>query len=176
MRFTETRLKGAYLIELERFEDERGFFARSFCRNEFEEHGLDPSIAQCNISHNRTRGTLRGMHHQVAPYEEDKLVSCVRGAIYDVIVDLRPGSASYSRWFGAELTASNYMMVYVPRGFAHGFQTLEDNTVVLYQMSQFYHPECARGVRWNDPALGIEWPDDVRIMSATDRQYPDFVP
>lgn len=174
MIFKETRLKGAYVIELEQLQDERGFFARSFCQKEFEDHGLNPSIVQCNISYNKKKGTLRGMHYQIAPHEEAKLVSCIRGSIYDVIIDLRPDSDTYSQWFAIELSANNYKMSYAPRGFAHGFQTLEDNTVVLYQMSEFYHPECARGVRWNDSAFGIEWPLLTPIFSDTDVSFKKF--
>ena len=175
MIFKETRLKGAYIIEIEPLEDERGFFARSFCQKEFKEHGLNPRIVQCNISYNKKKGTLRGMHYQVAPYEEAKLVSCVRGAIYDVIIDLRPNSPTRSQWLAAELTSENNNMIYVPEGFAHGFQALKDDTVVFYQMSEFYHPECARGVRWDDPVFGVKWPDGVRFMSDRDRQYSDFM-
>lgn len=156
--FCETKLKGAFIIELERLEDERGFFARTFCQEEFEAHGLNARIVQCNISFNKRKGTLRGMHYQVAPYEEAKLVRCTKGAIYDVIIDLRPDSLTFRRWIAVELTADNRFMLYVPADFAHGFQTLEDNTEVFYQMSEFYHPECARGVRWDDPAFAIEWP------------------
>lgn len=174
MIFKETKLKEAYIIELEALEDERGFFARSFCQKEFEEHHLNPRIVQCNISSNKKKGTLRGMHYQIAPYEEAKLVSCTMGVIYDVIVDLRPDSSTYCQWFAVELSAENYKMLYVPEGFAHGFQTLEDNTIVLYQMSEFYHPECARGVRWDDSAFGIKWPLSNRIVSKKDMNYPDF--
>jgi len=174
MIFTETALKGAFVIELEKNEDERGFFARTFCRKEFEAYGLNPNLVQCNISFNEKKGTLRGMHYQTAPHEETKLVSCIRGAIYDVIIDLRPDSPTYCQWFAVELSAENYKMLYVPGGFAHGFQTLEDNTVVFYQMSEFYHPECARNVRWDDPAFGIGWPLSGRIMSKKDMNYPDF--
>jgi len=174
MIFTETKLKGAYIIELELLEDERGFFARSFCQKEFEEHGLNPRIVQCNISYNKKKGTLRGMHYQAAPNEEAKLVSCIRGAIYDVIIDLRPDSTTHCQWFAVELSAENYKMLYVPEGFAHGFQTLEDNTVVFYQMFEFYHPECARGVRWDDPAFRIRWPLSNRVMSKKDQSYPAF--
>jgi len=174
MIFKETKLKGAYLIELERLEDERGFFARSFCQKEFEEHGLNPRIVQCNISFNKKKGTLRGMHYQVAPYEEAKLVSCINGAIYDVIIDLRPDSPTFKQWFTIELSTDNYKMLYIPEGFAHGFQTLEDNTVVFYQMSQFYHPEYARGVRWDDPAFGIKWALPNQIISKKDMNYPNF--
>ena len=174
MIFKETDLKGAYIIEIEKLEDKRGFFARSFCQQEFQQHGLFSNIVQCNISYNKTKGTLRGMHYQVKPHEEIKIVSCVMGSICDVIIDLRPDSPSYHQWFAVELSAENYRMLYIPEGFAHGFQTLEDNTVVFYQMSKFYHPECAVGVRWDDPAFNIEWPDDERIISFKDLQYPDF--
>ena len=171
MKFIETPLKGAYIIELEPIEDERGFFARSFCKEEFKRHGIEFEVAQCNISYNKKKGTLRGMHYQAPPHEEGKLVSCIKGAICDVIIDLRPDSPTYCKWFAVELTAKNYKMLYVPKGFAHGFQTLEDNTVVFYQMSEFYHPECARGVRWNDPAFGIEWPISNPIMSEKDKSF-----
>jgi dTDP-4-dehydrorhamnose 3,5-epimerase len=175
MIFAETRLKGAYIIEIEPLEDERGFFARSFCQKEFEEHSLNFSIVQCNLSYNKKKGTLRGMHYQIAPHKEARLVSCIRGAIYDVIIDLKEHSPTYRQWFAVELTAENYRMLYVPEGFAHGFQTLDDNTEVFYQMSEFYHPECARGVRWNDSAFGIEWPLPNPILSDKDRGYLDFV-
>lgn len=172
MKFIETKLKGAYIIELEHLEDNRGFFARTFCQKEFEKHDLNPHIVQCNISFNKKKGTLRGMHYQVKPYEEVKIVSCIRGAIYDVIIDLRKKSSTYCKWLATELTAENYRMVYIPEGFAHGFQTLKDNTVVFYQMSEFYHPECARGVRWDDPAFGIGWPLTKKNISEKDMNYP----
>jgi len=175
MIFKETKLKGAYIIEIEPIEDKRGFFARSFCEEEFKKHGLNPHIAQCNISYNEKKGALRGMHYQVAPYEEAKLVRCTRGAVYDVIVDLRPDFPTFKQWIAVELTQENRRMVYIPEGFAHGFQTLEDHTEVFYQMSEFYHPECARGVRWNDLAFGIIWPVDGQIISVGDQQYPDFI-
>ena len=174
MIFKETKLKGAYIIEIEPVEDERGFFARSFCVKEFKEYGLNPNIAQCNISYNEKKGTLRGMHYQVAPHEEVKLVRCTMGAIYDVIIDLRPDSSTFKQWIGVELTRENHQMLYVPEGFAHGFQTLEDCTEGLYQISEFHHPEWARGVRWNDPTFGIFWPVNVEIISVGDQQYPDF--
>jgi dTDP-4-dehydrorhamnose 3,5-epimerase len=174
MIFTETKLKSAFVIETEWQEDERGFLARSFCRDEFEAHGLNPRVVQCSISFNRKKGTLRGMHYQTRPYEEVKLVRCTRGAIYDVIIDLRPDSPTFEQWIAVELTADNRRMIYVPEGCAHGFQTLEDNTEVFYQMSEFYHPECARGVRWNDPAFGIEWPLSNPILSDRDRRFNDF--
>jgi len=178
MILKETRLKGAYVIELEPIEDERGFFARSFCRKEFENHGIEFEIVQCNISYNKKKGTLRGMHYQIDPYEEAKLISCVRGSIYDVIIDLRPDSTTYCQWSAIELTAhssqltANFRMLYIPKGFAHGFQTLADNTVVFYQMSDSYHPECSRGVRWDDPAFGIEWPGIPILISRKDINYP----
>lgn len=172
MKFSETKLDGAYLIEPERLEDERGFFARTFCQREFEGHGLNPCIVQSNISYNKKKGTLRGMHYQVAPHEEAKLVSCIRGAIYDVIIDLRSNSPAYCEWFAVELSAENHKMLYVPEGFAHGFQTLEDDTEVFYQMSEFYHPECARSVRWDNPLFDIKWPEtSERIISKNDRKY-----
>ena len=172
MIFNETKLKGAYVIDIEPLEDERGFFARSFCRKEFEERGLNPCIVQCNISFNKKKGTVRGMHYQAAPHEEAKLVSCIGGAIYDVIVDLRPDSSTYCQWVAVELSSQNHKMLYIPEGFAHGFQTLEDNTEVFYQMSEFYHPECARGIRWDDPAFGIEWPLMEKIISTRDCLHP----
>lgn len=155
--------------------DQRGFFARTYCEREFESHKLNSHFVQCNISFNKLRGTLRGMHFQTRPHEEAKLIRCTRGAIYDVIIDLRPESATFKQYFSAVLSAENGKMLYVPGGFAHGFQTLEDNAEVFYQMSQFYAPEHARGVRWNDPAFGIAWPADERIILDRDKSYPDFV-
>jgi dTDP-4-dehydrorhamnose 3,5-epimerase len=172
--FVETFLKGAFVIELEKREDDRGFFARSFCQREFAEHGLDIQVAQCNISFNERKGILRGMHYQVSPFEEAKLVRCTMGGIYDVIIDLRRGSPTFGQSFSVELTAGNRRMLHVPRGFAHGFQTLERDTEVFYQMSQFYSSEHSRGVRWNDPAFGIKWPHDERIINERDQKYPDF--
>ena len=174
MKFTETKLKGAYVIELEPIEDERGFFARSFCQKEFEKYGLNPRIVQCNISHNNKKGTVRGMHYHITPYAETKIVSCIRGKIYDVIIDLRKHSPTYRQWYAVELSWNNGKILYVPEGFAHGFQTLEDNTVVYYQMSEFYHPESARGVRWDDPVFVINWPSDNTILSEQDRNYSLF--
>jgi dTDP-4-dehydrorhamnose 3,5-epimerase len=162
------------MIEPEMHEDHRGFFARTFCEREFEAHGLNPRVAQCNISFNRFKGSLRGMHFQASPYSEAKLVRCTAGSIYDVIIDLRPSSPSFKKHFGLELSARNRKMLYIPEEFAHGFQTLEDNTEVFYQMSQFYSPEHARGVRWDDPAFGISWPPGERIIIERDRTYPDF--
>ena len=174
MIFTPTPLAGAVLVDLERNEDARGYFARTWCRREFAAAGLDVALAQCSVSHNRRRGTLRGLHYQAAPHEEDKLVRCTRGALHDVIVDLRPGSATYTRHFAVELTVENGRALFIPRGFAHGFQTLADDTDVLYQMSEFYAAEAARGVRWNDPAFGIAWPIAEPILHPRDAGYPDF--
>jgi dTDP-4-dehydrorhamnose 3,5-epimerase len=173
--FIETTLQGAFIIELDKLEDERGFFARTWCQREFAAHGLNPHLVQCNISFNRQRGTLRGMHYQAAPHEEAKLVRCTRGGIYDVIIDLRAQSPTFKHHIAVTLTAQNYRMLYVPEGYAHGFQTLEDNTEVVYQMSAFYAPDSARGVRWDDQAFGIQWPSAQRIISERDRTYPDFV-
>ena len=176
MKFIETPLNGAYIIEIEAIEDERGSFARSWCQKEFAEHGLNSRIVQCNISFNKKRGTLRGMHFQVEPFAEVKLVRCTSGAIYDVIIDVRENSHSLKKWFAVELNESNQRMLYIPEGFAHGFQTLEENTEVFYQMSEFYYPEYSRGVRWDDPFFSIKWPDGERIISKKDQEYPGFVP
>jgi dTDP-4-dehydrorhamnose 3,5-epimerase len=172
--FIPTALDGASLIELTPAGDERGFFARAFCRREFEAHGLNPNLAQCNLSFNKSRGTLRGMHYQLAPHAEVKLIRCTRGAIYDVIVDLRPQSRTFKQWMGVELTSNNHAMLYVPEGFAHGYLTLEENTEVFYQVSEFYSKEYERGVRWNDAAFGIEWPIEPAIISDKDRRHADF--
>jgi len=169
--FTETKLKGSYIIDIEPIEDERGFFARSWCRKEFAAHGLNPDLVQCNISYNKKKGTLRGMHYQAAPHGEVKLVRCTRGSIYDVIVDLRKGSETLRQWVGFELSQGNRRLLYIPEGFAHGFQTLEDNTEVFYQMSEFYFPELARGLRWNDKAVGIKWPLGEIFISEKDQSY-----
>jgi dTDP-4-dehydrorhamnose 3,5-epimerase len=174
MIFTETRFKGVFVIELDKKEDERGFFARSWCQQEFDEHGLNPRLVQCNISYNAKKGTLRGMHYQVDPYCEAKLVRCTRGAIFDVILDLRPTSPTFEQWLAVNLTEVNYKMLYIPESLAHGFQTLVDETEVFYQMSEFHHPECARGIRWDDPAFGINWPLVNPIISKKDKMYRDF--
>lgn len=176
MRFSETDLPGAYVIDLDRIEDERGFFARTFCAGEFRDRGLDPCIAQCNVSFNRKRGTWRGMHYQEAPCEEVKLVRCTAGAICDVIADLRPDSPTYRRHIEVELTAESRRMLYIPKRFAHGFQTLEDSTEVFYQMSEFYAPGSARGFRWDDPAFGIRLPLQISVISERDATYPRFAP
>lgn len=172
VRFTETVLKGAYLIEVELHEDVRGFFARTFCAREFNEHCLETDFVQCSISMNRTRGTLRGMHYQMPPASEAKLVRCTAGAIHDVIVDLRRDSPTYLQHFGVDLTAQNYRAVYVPKMFAHGFQTLEDDTEIFYQISQFYAPDMSIGVRFDDPKLGIPWPLPVSVIADKDRTWP----
>jgi dTDP-4-dehydrorhamnose 3,5-epimerase len=174
MIFTETKLKGAFILELERLEDERGFFARAWCQREFVNHGLTPQLVQCSVSFNHKRGTLRGMHYQIAPHEEARLVRCTRGAIYDVIIDLRPDSPTFAHWLAVELSEENRRMLYVPEKFANGFQTLRDDSEIFYQMSEFYAPECARGIRWNDPAFAIKWPEGHGVLSDRDRNYPDF--
>lgn len=175
MKFVETCLDGAFLIEAEPAKDERGLFARTFCELEFRNAGLATHFGQCSTSYSRHCGTLRGMHYQTEPHEEVKLVRCTRGAVYDVIVDLRRGSRTFCKWLGAELTAENRRSLYVPKGFAHGFQTLSDDAELYYQISAPYVPEAARGVRWDDPAFCIIWPlAEDRIMSERDRHYPDF--
>jgi dTDP-4-dehydrorhamnose 3,5-epimerase len=174
MIFHQTKLKGAFEIQLEPHADERGFFARSWCQKEFESHNLNPKLAQCNISFNIRKGTLRGMHYQAAPDAEAKVMRCTQGAIYDVVLDLRPESPTFKEWVAVVLTAEKRNMLYAPEGCAHGFLTLEDNTEVLYLISEFYHPESARGVRWNDPAFRIDWPDKVEVISERDRSYPNF--
>jgi dTDP-4-dehydrorhamnose 3,5-epimerase len=176
MIFTETALQGAYVIDLERLEDERGFFARCWCRTEFKAHGLNPRLVQCSVSFSARKGTLRGMHYQAEPYQETKLIRCTAGSIYDVIVDIRPDSPSFKKHFSAVLTSENRRALFAPEGFAHGFLTLSDDTEVLYQMSEVHAPEYARGFRWNDPAFGIEWPAAVQAISDRDRDYPDFGP
>ncbi|MBX7221895.1 MAG: dTDP-4-dehydrorhamnose 3,5-epimerase [Blastocatellia bacterium] len=172
MIFRETKLAGVFLIELEPHADERGFFARSFCRSEFAAKGLNPNLVQCNISYNRQRGTLRGIHFQAEPYPEAKLVRCTAGALFDVVVDLRPDSPTFKTWYGVELSAANRLMLYIPPGCGHGFQSLADDTEVFYQMSEMYHPEAARGVRWNDPVLGIVWPLAEPVISQRDQTLP----
>ncbi|HUY13370.1 MAG TPA: dTDP-4-dehydrorhamnose 3,5-epimerase [Terriglobia bacterium] len=177
MVLIETKLQGAYIIELEKIEDERGFFARTFCQREFEAHGLNHRVAQCSTSFNKKKGTLRGMHYQVAPHQETKLVRCTAGAIYDVAVDLRPDSPAFKQWVAVELTEDNRKALYIPAGCAHGFQALVDNTEVHYQISEFYHPEAATGIRWDDPAFGVQWPlREGTILSERDRSYADYSP
>ncbi len=176
MIFSETKLPGVFIVDIQKLEDERGFFARTWCKRTFAERGLSFDLAQCSVSFNRKRGTLRGMHYQTEPCAEAKLVSCTAGAIYDVVLDLRPDSPTFTEWIAVELSAGNCRMVYVPENCAHGFQTLEDNTTIAYQISEFYAPEYSKGVRWNDPAFKIEWPEANRIISSRDAAYPDFVP
>ena len=176
MIFTETKLAGAFVIDVQPIEDERGFFALMWNKDVFEQHNLNTRILQANISFNRYKGTLRGMHRQAQPYSEVKLVRCTRGAIYDVIVDLRPASPTYKQWIGVELTADNHRMLYVPEDFAHGFQTLEDNTEVNYQVSQVFTPEAERGARYDDPAFGIEWRLPVSVISDKDKNWADYQP
>ncbi|MBK9948853.1 MAG: dTDP-4-dehydrorhamnose 3,5-epimerase [Nitrospira sp.] len=174
MIFHETKLKGAYLIDLDRISDERGFFSRRWCAKEFARHGLNPAVVQVNIGHNIKKGTVRGMHFQIDPNREVKLVYCSRGSLYDVIIDLREGSPTHGQWIGAELTAENARMLYVPEGFAHGYQTLEDETDLVYQTSQFYAKESASGVRFNDPAFDIVWPLPVSTVSSGDQGWSDY--
>jgi dTDP-4-dehydrorhamnose 3,5-epimerase len=174
MRFTETKLSGAFVVAPELIEDDRGFFSRVFCREEFQLRDLVPNFMQCNISFNRAAGTLRGMHYQVAPHQEVKLVRCTMGAVFDVIIDLRSDSRTYLNWIGIELSADNRRMLYVPRGFAHGYVTLCDNAEVSYQVSEFYAKNSERGVRWNDPAFGITWPIEPRVISNKDNSHPLF--
>jgi dTDP-4-dehydrorhamnose 3,5-epimerase len=173
--FHETKLSGVFEILLEEQQDERGFFARSFCQKEFQQNGLNPATVQCSIAFNEKKGTLRGIHYQDAPHYETKLVRCTRGAIYDVVVDLRPESPTFRQWIGVDLSYANRRMIYVPGGCGHGLITLEDKTEVFYQMSEFYYPELSRGVRWNDPAFQIEWPMAPLVISDRDRTCPDFV-
>ncbi len=174
MIFRETPLAGAWVLEPERIEDERGFFARTWCARDFAARGLDPAIAQCSVSWNHRRGTLRGLHLQAAPHEEVKLVRVTRGAVWDVIVDLRPGSPTFRKHFSLVLSEKNRHELYIPKGMAHGFQTLEDGTEVFYQISEFYAPDSARGYRWDDPAFAIPWPEPVTVISDKDRSLPLF--
>lgn len=176
MIFEEIELPGAFRVDLEPIADERGFFARAWCAREFEEHGLDARLVQCNVSYNRRRATLRGLHFQRPPHEEPKLVRCTAGAIWDVIVDLRPGSPTHRRWHGEELSAANRRALFVPGGCAHGFLTLADDSEVFYQMGEFHHPDSADGVRWDDPAFAIDWPVAPEVISERDRGYPDYRP
>lgn len=172
MHFIPTKLEGAHIIDIDKREDDRGFFARTFCQNEFQEHGLNPSVAQCNMSFTRHCGSIRGMHYQTGDAAEAKLIRCVKGSIHDVIVDLRPNSSTYLQHVGVELSASNYRSLYVPEGFAHGFQTLTDDVEVAYQVSSFYTPGQEQGLRHDDPALGIQWPLSVTTISEKDASWP----
>ena len=175
MILTETKLSGVFVIDIEELQDERGFFARTWCKREFARNGLNSDLVQCSVSFNRRSGTLRGMHYQTAPCEEVKLVRCTAGAIFDVVIDVRSNSPTFMEWIGVELSASNHRMLYLPGKVAHGFQTMEDNTEVFYQMSEFHAPEFAAGIRWNDPAFSIQWPPGDRTISARDAAFPDFV-
>lgn len=177
MIFTETKIKGVYIIEPELLTDERGFFTRSFCKEEFQKHGLETDIVQCNISYNKKKGTLRGMHYQAPPFEEAKIISCTKGSIYDVVIDLRRDSPTCCRWVAIELTEKNFKMMYIPKGCAHGFQTMEENTIVYYQMTEFFHPERAKGIRWDDPVFLIDWPIKNKIIiSDKDQIFKYTVP
>ncbi len=176
MRFFDTPIPGVWLIAPEPHADERGFFARTFCAREFAEHGLDTELVQASISFNPRRGTLRGMHYQAPPHEEGKLVRCTRGAIRDVALDLRPDSPAFRQHFGARLDEDNRLALWVPPGVAHGFLTLTDGAEVLYQMSEFHEPGAGRGVRWDDPAFAIDWPEPPVVISERDAGYPDFAP
>ncbi|MBI5529696.1 MAG: dTDP-4-dehydrorhamnose 3,5-epimerase [Deltaproteobacteria bacterium] len=176
MIFKESPLRGVWLIDLERREDDRGFFARFFCEREFESKGLASGFVQVNNSLSLKKGTLRGMHYQLPPHQEVKVVRCIAGSLWDVVLDVRPGSPTFGRWFGAELSARNRTMMYVPRGFAHGFFTLEDDTEALYLVSEFYTPNVERCIRWNDPQFKIEWPGPPVVISQKDRAEPDFGP
>ena len=174
MIFTELAVAGAYLIELSRLEDERGFYARTWCRDEFEKRGLVSDFAQRNMSFSNQRGTLRGLHWQTDPFAETKLVTCTKGSLYDVMVDMRPESTTYLQWCGVELSAENRNLVYVPKNLAHGFLTLEDNTEILYSSSESYHPECEQGMRYDDPSIGITWPDEICVVSDKDQAWPNI--
>lgn len=175
MNFSATPIQGAFTIEAEPISDNRGYFARTYCQEEFTKHGLIIPFVQCNLSHNHKRGTIRGMHYQSAPFEEAKVVSCTQGSIYDVIIDMRPSSASYLKWFSVELNETNTKMIYIPEGCAHGFQTLEDGVQVYYQMSSMFEPSASKGIRWNDPFFNIEWPLKCEVISDKDLSYPDFI-
>ncbi|MFQ5470894.1 MAG: dTDP-4-dehydrorhamnose 3,5-epimerase [Gammaproteobacteria bacterium] len=175
MRITETQLRGVFVVDLEKVQDHRGFFSRVFCAKEFQECGLCDRYVQANIAFNNLANTLRGMHYQAPPFQEVKLVSCTKGAIFDVVIDLRPESETYKQWFGIELNEDNYRMLYVPKDFAHGYQTLTDGSQVFYQVSQYYSPAYERGVRWDDPAFGVDWPAATkRIISAKDKSWINF--
>jgi dTDP-4-dehydrorhamnose 3,5-epimerase len=174
MIFTPTPITGVFVIDLEPHTDQRGFFARAWCEREFHDYGLNPRLVQCNVSWNQCRGTLRGMHYQQAPWAETKVVRCIHGALYDVVVDIRPDSPTYKQSWGVELTATNRKALYIPDGCAHGFLTLAEHTEVFYHMSEYFQPDAARGFRWNDPTFSIHWPADISVISERDRTYPDF--
>ena len=172
MIFIETNIPGVFIMDIEPIADDRGFFARTFCKREFEARGLETNFVQCSISYNKKRGTLRGLHYQISPYEETKIVSCIKGSIYDVVLDLRSDSDTLRQWVAVELNDKNQRLLYIPKGCAHGFQTMEDATEVYYQISEFYHPESARGLRWDDRAFGIEWPGEADNISPRDLTFP----
>ncbi len=174
MIFTETKLKGAFVVELKLIEDDRGFFARAWCNNELEAQGLNANLVQANTAYSKTKGTLRGIHFQKEPHQEAKLVKCIHGAIFDVIVDIRPSSATFGQWFGIELSAKNRKMLYVPEGFGHAYLTLQDDAEVYYSVTQFYHPEAEGGIKWNDPDIGIEWPIEPTVISDKDQALPNL--
>ena len=176
MKWTALPLSGAYLVEIQSISDNRGFFARTWCLDEARELGLAVDFPQCSLSYNTRKGTIRGMHYQAPPHAETRLVRCTSGAIYDVLLDLRPDSPTFCKWFATEISAENHKSVYIPTGFAHGFQSLCDHSEVFYQISESYHPDCARGVRWNDIAFSITWPLEALILSERDRSFPDFRP
>jgi dTDP-4-dehydrorhamnose 3,5-epimerase len=174
--FSTTDVEGAYLIKPERLEDERGFFARTYCVRELAEHGIDSQVVQRSVSYNRRRGTLRGMHFQTTPHEETKLVSCLRGSVYDVVLDLRPTSSTYRRWSAVTLTADGFETLFIPKGCAHGFISLADDSTVHYEISEFHHPDSARGLRYDDPAFGIVWPLQPAVINSRDLSYPPYEP
>lgn len=174
MIYNQTSIEGLFTIDLDKREDERGFFARFFCADEFKKHGLDPKIVQINNSFSKFKGTLRGIHYQTFPKSETKIVRCLKGSIYDVVVDLRSDSPSFCKWYAEKLTADNRRMMYVPKGFGHAFLTLEDNTEVIYLVTEFYSPEYEKGIRWNDPKIGINWPFDPIVISDKDKSYSDY--
>jgi len=174
MKFIETDFEGCYIIEIEKKSDERGFFARTWDKDIFKKNNLNENLVQCSISFNEKKYTLRGMHYQIRPYEEEKVVRCSRGRIFDVIIDLRTDSNTFKKWIGVELSQENFSMIYIPKGMAHGFQTLENNSEVLYQISQYYSPEYSKGIRWNDPKFSIKWPSELPILSEKDSKYLDF--
>ncbi len=174
MIFTETKLKGAFVVDVSRLEDDRGFFARTYCHNEFKQHGMVPEVVQANMSTNKVKGTFRGMHYQIDPYQETKLIRCIKGALYDVIIDLRHDSPTYKDWIGVELTEDNQRALFVPKDFAHGFVTLVDDTTAFYMVSQFYTPGAESGIRWNDPSFRIGWPIEPRVVSQKDCNWDDF--
>lgn len=174
MIFEETALKGAFVIEIKKLEDERGFFGRTFCQDEFRAHGLETKVSQANMSLNKLKGTFRGMHYQVSPYQETKLVQCTSGALYDIIIDLRESSPTFGKWVGVELTSNNNKMLYVPKDFAHGFITLKSNTTVSYLVSEFYTPNSERGIKWDDPQFGIKLPIPISLISEKDNSHPPY--